>query len=119
MTTNVRESPGIGPARSSLCFASTMTSSRPLPISPPLPDRVTERLCRLVLLGILPAVVERDLLAFGAALDELQASIGAAFAPVQGSVYTSTQSEGLIADLGRPGRSPGMCRRGRTLTASV
>ena len=32
---------------------------------PPLPDRVTERLCRLVLLGILPAVVERDLPAFG------------------------------------------------------
>ena len=72
---------------------------------PPVPDRVTERLCRLVLLGILPAVVERDLLAFGAALDELQARIGAAFAPVQGSVYTSTQSEGLIADLGRLGLS--------------
>ena len=81
---------------------------------PPVPDRVTERLCRLVLLGILSAVVERDLLAFGAALDELQARIGAAFAPVQGSVYISTQFEGLIADLGRPGRSPGMCRRGRT-----
>lgn len=113
MTTNVRENPGIGPARLSLCFASTMTIFRPLPISP-LPDRVTERLCRLVLPGILPAVVERDLLAFGAALDELQARIGAAFAPVRGSVYTSTQSEGLIADLGRPGRSPGMCRRGRT-----
>ena len=106
MTTNVREGPGIGPARSSLSFASTMTSSRPLTISPP-PDRVTERLCRLVLLGILPAVVERDLLAFGAALDELQARIGAAFAAVRGSVYASARSEGIIAELGRLGLSGG------------
>ena len=58
-----------------------------------------------MLLGILPAVVERDLLAFGAALDELQARIGAAFAPVQGSIYASARSEGLIADLGRFGLS--------------
>ncbi len=85
---------------------------------PLLPDRVTERLCRLVLLGIPPAVVERDLLAFGAALDELQARIGAAFAPVQGSVYAGVQSEGLIADLGRLGLSgAGQSSGGPTLYA--
>ncbi len=85
---------------------------------PPLPDRVTERLCRLVLLGILPAVAERDLPAFGAALDELQARIGAAFAPVQGSVYASAQSEGIIAELGRLGLSgAGQSSWGPTLYA--
>jgi len=70
---------------------------------PPPPDRVTERLCRLVLLGILPAVVERDLAVFGAAVNELQLRVGAAFAPVQGSVYASPQSAAIIADLGRLG----------------
>ena len=40
---------------------------------PPITQDVTDSLCRLVLLEILPAVVERDLAAFGAALSELQA----------------------------------------------
>jgi predicted sugar kinase len=71
-----------------------------------------------VLLGILPAVAERDLPAFGAALDELQARIGAAFAPVQGSVYASAQSEGIIAELGRLGLSgAGQSSWGPTLYA--
>lgn len=66
---------------------------------PPLPDRVTERLCRLVLLGILPAVAEGDLSAFGQALIELQDHVGAAFAPFQGGLYASRNSEMLIAQL--------------------
>ena len=85
---------------------------------PPLPDRVTERLCRLVLLGILPAIAEHDLPAFGTALDELQAHIGAAFAPVQGSIYASARSEGIIAELGRLGLSgAGQSSWGPTLYA--
>jgi predicted sugar kinase len=51
----------------------------------------------------LPAVVEHDLPAFGAALGELQAHIGAAFAPVQGNVYATAQSESIITELGRLG----------------
>jgi beta-ribofuranosylaminobenzene 5'-phosphate synthase len=70
---------------------------------PPLPDRVTERLCRLVLLGILPAVVERDLPAFGQAVIELQHHVGSAFAPLQGGLYASPESESLIAELTRLG----------------
>ncbi len=86
---------------------------------PPLPNRITERLCRLVLLGILPAVVEhRDLPAFGAALGELQAHIGAAFAPVQGSAYATVQSESIITDLGRLGlHGAGQSSWGPTLYA--
>ena len=51
---------------------------------PPVTHRVVDRLCALVLLGILPAVVERDLPAFGAALTELQDQVGLMFAAAQG-----------------------------------
>jgi beta-ribofuranosylaminobenzene 5'-phosphate synthase len=40
--------------------------------------------CRLLLLQALPALVERDLPSFGAAIGELQVHIGDYFAPVQG-----------------------------------
>lgn len=49
----------------------------------------TEALCRLVLLGMLPALLERDVEAFGEALYEFNVRVGEAFAPVQGGVYAS------------------------------
>lgn len=70
---------------------------------PPFPERVTERLCRLVLLDILGAVAERDLETFGAALTELQRHVGAAFAAAQGGVFASPEAELLIAELERLG----------------
>ncbi len=69
----------------------------------PLTERVSERLCRLVLLGILPAVAEHNLEDFGAAVAELQAHTGAAFAPVQGGLYASPQAETIIALLNQLG----------------
>ena len=56
---------------------------------PPIAERVTERLCRIVLLDLIPAVVERDLATFGAALAEFQAQVGGIFAPAQGGIYRS------------------------------
>jgi len=70
---------------------------------PPCPDRVTERLCRLVLLDLLSAVAERDLAAFGAAVSELQHRVGTAFASAQGGVYATPESETLVEDFGRLG----------------
>lgn len=70
---------------------------------PPFPDRVTERLCRLVLLDILSAVAERDLVTFGAALSELQRRVGEAFATAQGGVFASPEAAALIAEMGRLG----------------
>lgn len=70
---------------------------------PPFPDRVTERLCRLVLLDILSAVAERDLPTFGAALAELQRRVGEAFATAQGGVFASPEAETLIVEMGRLG----------------
>jgi beta-ribofuranosylaminobenzene 5'-phosphate synthase len=50
----------------------------------PLP---TDALCRLVLLGLLPALAARDLPAFGEALFEFNRKVGEAFASVQGGPY--------------------------------
>ncbi len=63
---------------------------------PPIPDRVTGRLCRIVLLDLIPAVLERDLSTFGAALTELQAHVGAIFAPAQGGSYTSLHASTIV-----------------------
>lgn len=56
----------------------------------------TETLCRLVLLGLLPALVERDIEAFGEALYEFNARVGEAFAPVQGGVYASPRIAEIV-----------------------
>jgi len=66
---------------------------------PPIAQDVTDQLCRLLLLGILPAVIERDLPAFGAALSELQACVGACFAPAQGGIYTSPTAATIVEEL--------------------
>jgi beta-RFAP synthase len=66
---------------------------------PPIPDRITERLCRLVLLGLLPAVAERDLVSFGNALDELQALVGQCFAPAQGGSSVRPELQGIVQAL--------------------
>ena len=70
---------------------------------PPCPERVTERLCRLVLLDLLSAVAERDLAAFGAAVGELQHRVGTAFASAQGGVYATPESATLVDDFARHG----------------
>jgi beta-ribofuranosylaminobenzene 5'-phosphate synthase len=70
---------------------------------PPIAGHVTERLCRLVLLELLPALAERDLPAFGAAVSELQAHVGALFAAAQGGPYTSPRATTILAELGRSG----------------
>jgi beta-RFAP synthase len=74
---------------------------------PPCPDRVTERLCRLVLLDLLSAVAERDLGSFGAAVGELQHRVGTAFASVQGGVYATPESATLVDDFARLGLKGG------------
>ena len=48
-----------------------------------------ERLCRLVLMQLLPSLAEADIDAFGAALTELQDCVGDHFAPAQGGRYAS------------------------------
>jgi beta-ribofuranosylaminobenzene 5'-phosphate synthase len=70
---------------------------------PSIPQEVTDSLCRLVLLEILPAVIERDLAAFGAALSELQDRVGACFAAAQGGIFASPQASLIVNELRRLG----------------
>lgn len=51
---------------------------------PPMETAITDRLARLVLLGVLPSVAERDLAGFSAAIEEIQEHVGRWFAPTQG-----------------------------------
>jgi beta-RFAP synthase len=66
---------------------------------PAVPDAVTDRLCRLVLLGILPAVLEHDISSFGAALSELQHHVGLCFSTAQGGPYAHPESESVVSFL--------------------
>jgi beta-RFAP synthase len=49
----------------------------------PAPVEEVDRIAHLVLMRLLPALVERDLPQFGAALAEIQERVGSCFAPVQ------------------------------------
>lgn len=59
----------------------------------------TGRISRLLVLKMLPALVERDIAAFGQALTEIQQLVGDSFAPVQGGRYADEVSARLIDHL--------------------
>ena len=63
---------------------------------PPMPDEVSGRVCRLVIMQLLPALLEKDIRSFGRALTEIQVSVGTHFAPAQGGVFSSPLSEELV-----------------------
>lgn len=63
----------------------------------------TDALCRLVLLGMLPALVEHDLPAFGEALYDFNRRVGEMFAPWQLGIYSHPQTAELIAWLRQQG----------------
>ena len=68
-----------------------------------LPLSQTEKLCRLVLLGLLPALIENDLAAFGEALFDFNHSAGQAFAAIQNGTYASPRITELIQFIRRQG----------------
>jgi beta-ribofuranosylaminobenzene 5'-phosphate synthase len=54
------------------------------------------RMCRLTMMRLLPALIERDIKSFGEALTQIQIVIGDYFAEVQGGTYSSqTATEGI------------------------
>lgn len=69
----------------------------------PFPSRESERLCKLVLMKALPALAECDLAEFGAAIGELQRTVGDHFAPAQGGRYASAAVATAIDSLERQG----------------
>jgi beta-RFAP synthase len=70
---------------------------------PPFPASSSGEICRRVLMGLMPAVVERDLAAFGAAVTAIQTLVGTHFAPAQGGVFTSRHVEAVAHGLAEAG----------------
>jgi beta-RFAP synthase len=68
-----------------------------------LPLSQTERLCRLALLGLVPALIEKDLAAFGEALFDFNGSAGQIFAGIQNGMYASPRITELIQFIRRQG----------------
>jgi beta-RFAP synthase len=69
----------------------------------PLAPETTDSLCRLLLLGMLPALEEQDLDAFGEALYDFNLRAGQAFAAVQGGPYASHDVADLVGFIRRQG----------------
>jgi beta-RFAP synthase len=71
---------------------------------PPMPELSAAKLARLALMKLLPALVERDLPGFGAAVREMQQLLGDHFAPMQGgSRFTSPHVGACLEALDRAG----------------
>ncbi|MGH7509854.1 MAG: beta-ribofuranosylaminobenzene 5'-phosphate synthase family protein [Gemmatimonadales bacterium] len=66
---------------------------------PPPADREVERVSHLVLMQLLPALVEEDLVSFGQALSAVQRITGAWFAAQQGGVFATGPGERLVAGM--------------------
>ena len=79
-----------------------------------------DALCRLVLLGMAPALQEGDLAAFGESLFDFNARVGEAFAVVQGGVYSGPRIAECVEFLRRQGiRGVGQSSWGPTVFAVV
>lgn len=67
---------------------------------PPFPEELAQRLCRLALMQVLPALVLADFQPFSRGIGEIQRVVGGFFAPFQGGGhYTSPAVGRAIADL--------------------
>ena len=71
-------------------------------LSPFSPEQAAH-LCRLMVMAALPALAERDIAAFGAAVSELQRITGDHFAPAQGGRFASPAVAEILAWLEREG----------------
>lgn len=61
------------------------------------------KLCRLVLMKILPALAQSDIVGFGQGISELQRTIGNHFASLQGGRFYSDEVEGALSWMARNG----------------
>jgi beta-RFAP synthase len=81
---------------------------------------VTEALCRLVLLGMLPALAEADFPTFGEAVYDFNRRVGEVFAPVQGGTYAGAHAAELVAFVRHQGvRGVGQSSWGPTVFAVI
>lgn len=70
--------------------------------APPMSEADAAALARWCLVGLLPAVAEQDFSAFSRAVAEIQARVGAYFAPFQGgAVFSSPRVAAAVTDIRR------------------
>lgn len=70
----------------------------------PFPEAQAGHLCRLVMMRLAPALAERDLAAFGAAVTEIQQIVGSHFAAAQGGrLWSSPKVEAMLGGIARAG----------------
>ncbi|MBI5955875.1 MAG: hypothetical protein HY871_02635 [Chloroflexi bacterium] len=88
-----------------------------LPLAPPA---LAEKICRILVMKMLPALMEKDIVPFGQALTEIQQLVGDCFAAVQGGRYANALSSRLISDLlDRGAQGAGQSSWGPTVYALV
>jgi beta-ribofuranosylaminobenzene 5'-phosphate synthase len=66
---------------------------------PEAPSGLVEKISRLLLMKMLPALIEKDIANFGQALTGIQCMIGDCFAPVQGGRYATPILEKMVGFL--------------------
>jgi len=65
---------------------------------PPMPEELAAKLCRLVLMQLVPGLAEADMQAFGDALTEIQRIVGGHFAAAQGGSPWASPAVGRIVE---------------------
>ena len=63
---------------------------------PPMPAEDVGKICRLTMMKLLPALLDRDIKSFGDALTQIQVVIGEYFAGVQGGTFSSSTATEAI-----------------------
>jgi beta-ribofuranosylaminobenzene 5'-phosphate synthase len=63
---------------------------------PPMSAETISKICRLTMMKLLPALVDRDIKSFGDALTQIQVVIGGYFAGVQGGTFSSSVATAAI-----------------------
>lgn len=61
--------------------------------------KISEEICRLVMMKLLPALIDKDIRSFGDALSQIDIKTGQFFEPVQGGIYSENLSYKLIDHL--------------------
>jgi beta-RFAP synthase len=84
----------VPPGEPGLSGEAESAAFRRLPLPP---EGEVERVSHIVLMQLLPALVERDLAAFGSALTAVQRITGAWFAPEQGGIFAPGATAMLVA----------------------
>ncbi|MDM8555493.1 hypothetical protein QUF75_12240 [Desulfococcaceae bacterium HSG7] len=58
--------------------------------------KISEEICRLVMMKLMPSLIEKEIEAFGNALSEIDRRTGLFFVPVQGGIYSEKLSHKII-----------------------